>query len=168
MTTRDLTRTLADRHEALYPKLETLTRQAEAMAARQAAAPVPAATRAAAETLLYEAGRFTPARRGLVATPDDIGGLATVLGQALAALDAFEAANSFWQADQQCRVWDITGPPAPVRRLRPVLKAPIRANKQNRIQANIRQLLLDRIQARIATAYHEGYRDAQNGVPQRD
>ena len=97
-----LTHERAAAHETLFIKLDALTRQAEAVALRRPDAAVPAETRAAAEALLYDAGKMLgehlhsahPGRRnkphrGLPAAAETFAGLATQLGQALAGLDAF-------------------------------------------------------------------------------
>ena len=116
--TTTLTRTKTEAHEALYPELERLTRQLEAMAARRAGAPVPPATAAIAADLLFDTQRFMGTRRGLPEVAADVGGLATQLGRALAQLDAFEAAHTAWQPDLKCFAW-LLREPLPVKRLRP-------------------------------------------------
>lgn len=166
MTTK-LTRVLADRHEALYPRVERLARQVEGAAARRPGAGVPAATRAVAETLLYDLAPFHPGRQGLVAGAPDMGGLATQLGQALAALDVFETSCSAWHPELRCRVWNVDGPPLPVRRLRPQSSVTIRSEKEQRHSSKVREGLIRRMIAKSEQAYEEGYRDANLGVPMR-
>jgi hypothetical protein len=123
VSTPSLTRAKAEAHEALYPALARLVGQLEAMAVRKPAAPVPPATRAIAADLLFEAQAFGwnaahRARRVLPEPAADIGGLATQLGQALALLDAYEAAHSSWNADLNCFAW-LLAEPLPIKRLRP-------------------------------------------------
>jgi hypothetical protein len=144
-----LTKTKAEAHEALYPALARLVAQLEAMAIRKPAAPVPAATRAIAQDLLFEAQAFTwnpphRARRPLPEPAADVGGLATQLGQALALLDAFEAAHSVWNADLRCFVW-LLAEPVPIKRLRP--QASVRkAARSSRAVEELRRKIAERIE----------------------
>jgi hypothetical protein len=115
-------------HEALYPRVERLTRQAEAIGTKRPNAPVPEETRTIAEGLLFDVQAFRPSRtrRGLPPAASSFAALASQLGQALAALDAFEAAHSEWNGVLKCRVWR-TGfqPEQPVARLRQEPEVPL-------------------------------------------
>jgi hypothetical protein len=146
---------LAKTHEALYPRLETLTRQVEAIAARKPESSVPAETRAAAETLLFDTQRFgRSVRRTLPPAPDSFGALATLLGQALATLDAFETRHSVWSEEHKGFVWLL-----PRRELRPVARLRPHAAKLPAAATDTRHF--ERMKAeiirRIDAKYDEGY-----------
>ena len=162
MTKTPLTRQKAEAHEALYPGLARLTRQLEAMAARNPSASVPPASRAIAADLLFEAQRFSGGvRRGLPEVAADIGGLVTQLGRALAQLDAFEAAHSAWSPDLKCFVW-LLRDPLPVKRLRQETAAVIKSAKDKRQSAFYRTELVRLMNAKVSESYDEGYRDASS------
>lgn len=161
-----LTRLKVDAHEALYPALERLTRQLEAMAVRRPAAAVPPATTTIAADLLFAAQRFSHGSRGLPAVAADLGGLATQLGRALAQLEAFEAAHSAWRPELKAFAWALLDP-VPVRRLRQQSAAAGTARAQ-REGEGMRRKLVKLIDAKVATAYDLGYRDASNGREHRD
>ena len=165
--TPTLTRQKAAAHEALYPALERLTRQLEAMAVRKPGAPVPQATSGIAADLLFEAQRFSGVRRGLPEVAADVGGLATQLGRALAQLDAFEAANISWHPELKCFAWQLTDP-LPVKRLRQQSAALVTSRDDERHAEYYRQKLVERIELRVAEAYDEGYRHASTGREHRD
>jgi hypothetical protein len=114
-----LTPETAARHEALYLRLSTLLRQTEAGANKRADAPVGDITRRLAEDLLFEARHFTCGPKAIPAAAPDLVGLAAQLGQALAALDAFEASHSCWHPELDVFVWSVNGAPRPIARLRP-------------------------------------------------
>lgn len=168
MPASHLTRSKADAHEALYPKLDALTRQVEALSLRHPTAPVSPALRATAETLLYTMQPFLPVRRSLPPAAADLAGLATQLIQARAALDVFESANSAWHPDLKCRVWSLSGDPVPVRRLRPESNVLIKSAKEKRYFTGIREKLLRRIDAKAEEAYEQGYEDARLNKPMRE
>jgi hypothetical protein len=169
MADRLITRSAADRHEALYPRLATLTAQAEAMAIKRPDAAVAATLATTAETLLYQTQAFLPGRKGgLPAAAADMAGLATQLGQALAALDVYEAANTAWHPELKCRVWIVTGNPLPVRRLRPETNLRFKSEKEKRYSAFIKEDLIRRMIAKSETAYEQGYDDAKQNKPMRE
>jgi hypothetical protein len=170
--TTSLPRQKAEAHEALYPALAKLTAQMEAVAARRPTAPIPAAARKIAADLLFEAQAFgwdraNRTRRELPEPAADAFGLASQLGQALALLDAFEAAHSHWNADLKCFVWQTQGTPHPVERLRPEPeRAPQSATDKRR--AEQRRLELRRlINAKVADGYDRGFADASSGHEHR-
>lgn len=142
--TTTLTRTKTEAHEALYPELERLTRQLEAMAARRTGAPVPPATAAIAADLLFDTQRFMGTRRGLPEVAADVGGLATQLGRALAQLDAFEAAHTAWQPDLKCFAW-LLRDPLPVKRLRQQTDIPPKTPQSSRAVEALRRKIAERI-----------------------
>ena len=120
-----VTHALAARHEALWIKLTALHAQVTGVAGRRPLAPVSGHTASVAEALLREAKPFIMAGECLPMAAPDHGGLATQLGQALAGLEAWEAANIAWRGDLNAFVWTVGGePPLPVQRLRPKLVTP--------------------------------------------
>ena len=150
MTTQSLTRAKAEAHEALYPALARLVAQLEATAIRRPAAPVPAATRAIAGDLLFEAQAFgwnRPHRapRPLPEPAVDVGGLATQLGQALALLDAYEVAHSAWNADLKCFAW-LLDKPMPIKRLRPEPEVRATTQRTSRRVEEMRRKIAQRLE----------------------
>jgi hypothetical protein len=99
----------AEAHETLLLRLEALLGELRPLAARHPLAAVPAPLIALSESLLFDARAFTPRRRreALPAAAPDFSGLVVQLGQALAALDAFEARRSFWSAGRAAFVWRL-------------------------------------------------------------
>jgi hypothetical protein len=169
---RPLTRERAALHEALYLQLERLTAQIAAIAQRKPEAPVPEATRAIAADLLYEAQRFAdaPDKRRLRGMPEpagDVGGLATQLGRALSRLDAWEAANSAWNADLKCFVW-LLRDPLPVARLRPQTAAIVKSKTQQRQSDERRRAIFRQIESRFDAGYDAGFADASNSRQHKD
>jgi len=137
-----ITPKLAACHEALHLRLATMLRQTEAGASKRAASPVDAVMRRLAEELLFEAGRFTGRPRVIPPAAPDLAGLATQLGQALAALDAFEAARSSWDPELAAFVWAVRGETAlPIARLRPKANAPANRDMVEIVAIQRRQLL---------------------------
>ena len=170
--TRPLTRERAALHEALYLQLERLTAQIAAIAQRKPEAPVPSATRGIAADLLYEAQEFAEApdkrrMRGMPEPAADVGGLATQLGRALSRLDAWEAANSAWNAELKCFVWRLTDP-LPVARLRPQTAAIVKSKEQKRQSDHMRHELIRRIDAKFDAGYDAGFADASNSRQHKD
>jgi len=98
---------LIERHEDLFPKLQTLTRKVQSISARQPRSLVPEAMRVAAEALLFEALPFSAGRRrgDLPVAALDCAGLAGQLSAALAAMMVFEARHSQWDARFGEPVW---------------------------------------------------------------
>lgn len=171
--TTSLPRQKAEAHEALYPALAKLTAQMEAVAARKPAAPVPVAARKIAADLLFEAQAFgwdraDRTQRELPEPATDAWGLASQLGQALALLDAFEAAHSHWNPDLKCFVWQSArGGPHPIRRLRAEPEHPPQTAKDKR-QSEQRRIELRRmIVAKAEESYDRGYADASSGHEHR-
>ena len=169
---RPLTRERAALHEALYLQLERLTAQIAAIAQRRPEAPVPEATRAVAADLLYEALEFVeaPDRRRVRGMPEpagDVGGLATQLGRALSRLDAWEAANSAWNADLKCFVW-LLRDPLPVAQLRPQTAAIVKSKAQQSRTDEMRRAIIRRIDARFDEGYDAGFADASNSRQHKD
>lgn len=157
-----LTPQRARTHEALYPRLEALTHQVEAIAARKPDADIPPETRAAAEALLFDARRFQPRRPrpaggpaspGFEPAPDKFAALATVLGQALAALGAFEARHSIWSQKHAGFVWLLQHDRlAPVQRLRPKSPNALEAGADKNVER-----LREKLRNRFDERYEEGF-----------
>lgn len=147
-----VTHALAERHEALWLSLAALHKDIAALAAKKPAAPVSEPVRITAEGLLSDCVPFIRRRsHRLPVAAGDLAGLAVQLGQALAGLEAWEAANSQWRADLNAFVWKVkAAEPLPVMRLRPRL---VPANltgpdpKRAAESRKIRDKLVERIQA---------------------
>ena len=121
-----VTHALAARHEALWLKLNALQVQVASAAGKRPQARVAAHTAMVAEALLRDCRPFLEAGDRLPMAAPDCGGLATQLGQALADMQLWEAANTAWRADLNAFVWTVPGDtPLPVQRLRPKLKTPV-------------------------------------------
>ncbi|MET3899443.1 hypothetical protein ABIB57_003398 [Devosia sp. UYZn731] len=141
-TIKPITPQAAARHEALYLRLATMLRQTEAGANKRADAPVDDITRRLAEDLLFETRRFSGGSGAIPASAPDMVGLATQLGQALAALDAYEACHSVWDPALGAFVWSVNGPVAlPIARLRPKANAPSHPDLVEIVAIQRRQVL---------------------------
>lgn len=127
-------RRMAERHEILFPKLQALTRQVEAMARRKPEQAVPEKLRTEAEALLFDAELFRQKMRGSappVAAPR-MDGLAAQLAGAMTVLLGFEARYTQWDARFNEPVWKVPDVIMKIRRLapRPGSKAALRADAQ--------------------------------------
>lgn len=155
----------ARQHEALVVRLEALLRELRPLAARRPEGLVAPALRRAAEDLLADTMHFLPRRRreALPVAARGLGALAVQLGQARAALEAFELVHAGWSARLKAFAWHTRGGPMPVGRLRPESAeadlADDKLGKQRRAE------FLKQFEARIERAYDEGYEDAQTGKP---
>ena len=153
----------AEAHEALHLKLETMVRLAAGVGARQPLAPVPDEVRIRAESLLYDCRPFSLVggtarggrRGGVEPAAPTYGGLSAQLGEALAALDAFEDRHTHWDPALKCVVWRVNGPPLPVQRLNPTPAAPPPRDRQDTL---IKRKLIDLITRGREGAYDNGYR----------
>lgn len=161
----------AEAHEALHLKLETMARLAAGVGARQPLAPVPDEVRIRAESLLYDCRPFAlgggTARRGrrggVEPAAPTYGGLSAQLGEALAALDAFEDRHTHWDPALKCVVWRVNGAPLPVQRLNPTPAAPPPAPADGPSEGLAK--LIRRVDEKITAAYAEGYADGRAGRP---
>jgi hypothetical protein len=154
----------ARRHEALVVRLEALLRELRPLAARRPEGRVAEAMRTAAEGLLADTMYFLPRRRRevLPVAARRLGPLAVQLGQARAALEAFELVHAGWSNKLKAFAWHTRGGPVAVGRLRPEGIVEADADKLGkRRHAEI----LRQFESRIERAYDEGYADAQNGHP---
>lgn len=104
---KELSPRLIERHETLFPKLQAFTRTMQSAAARRPRGVVPEGMRVMAEALLFEALPFGTSRqrRELPVAAPDCAGLAGQLSAALAAMVAFEARHSQWDARFAEPVW---------------------------------------------------------------
>lgn len=180
-----LTPALIAAHERLYPRLAALLKQVERVASQRAATPVPEETAKLARELCREAGKLLGREgRGIVvpkgpstaSSPLDHAGLAVVLGQAVAGLEAFETAHSGRDFSGNA-VWQLPGGETPpVARLRaagpgwatsaPKPSTPWR-DPFEITEAEMKSGVLKRILQRENAVYLEGYRDARDGKPPR-
>lgn len=162
-----LTVTTALAHERLYPRVTALLKQVERSASRHPAHPVPAATRDLARTLFAEARKILgrEAMRTAGSASADLSALAVALGQLVAMLEAFEAANSGFSAKARCTLWRVEGPPLPVTRLLPPGVEVAAVTAESAAASKARQQLGRLIMARHSAGYDAGYRDALEGRP---
>ena len=157
-------RSTAAAHEALYVRLERLARQVDALALRKPGAAVPAETLALAQALVKEVARFSPKARleHHSIRAQDLAGLVTGLGQALARLDLFESAHSSWSGEHNCFVWRLRREEiAPVARLRQKAIGLTKTASEKRQDEHIRRGLTRLINAKVSDAYEAGYADSQ-------
>ena len=121
----------AARHEALFPKLQALTRKVELIARKKPEQAVPETIRAEAGVMLFEIETFRQLRRPRAVPPaaPHFGGLAAQLAEALTAMVAFETRYTQWDARFEEPVWKVPHGIMKIRRLapRPGSKAAIRA-----------------------------------------
>lgn len=160
------TQAMAERHEALWISLSALHKDIIALGAKKPQALVSEPVRISAESLLSECAPFIRRRgeRLPVAAPD-LAGLAVQLGQARAALDAWEDLHTVMDARFNCRMWNLDGNKLPVMRLKPPTAV---LNQPKTDYKGIRDKLGDLIKARIRGAYKEGFdagRAARVGPP---
>lgn len=159
------THTLAERHEALWLSLTALHKDVLALGAKKLTAPVPEILRISVEGLLSDCLPFGASRRGkLPVAASDMGGLAVQLGQALAALEAWENQHSFVDPRFDCRMWRVKSGQLPVLRLKP----PVAAMPVQRDMSDLREKLARRIDGQRAGDFERGFqagRAARNGMP---
>jgi len=157
MPTR-LTKSLAERHESLVLRLEALQKSILPVAAKHPEAPLSDTVRVLVEALLFDALPFLPKSRDRFpsAAPDQAG-LAAQLGQALAALLAYETHWTEWDARKSCFCWMLEDERLPVRRLRPqIALAP--KSEPTRDILDIRAKLAQRMHNAQQNQYRSGYR----------
>jgi len=164
-----LTTAIALAHERLYPRVAALLTQVERSAARHPEQPVPAATLAVAKTLFAEARKIIGREAMLVAgtATGSLSGLSIGLGQLKAGLEAFEAANSRFDAKLGRVAWSVAGDPLPVRRHKPAVSArpgpPQR--RETPVDPGFRSKLIRRLSERENLRYLQGFRDGKAGRP---
>jgi hypothetical protein len=149
------TRPQAERHEALWLSLAALHKDTVALGAKKPNADVSDALRISAEGLLSDCAAFTRQRKERlpVAAPD-LMGLAAQLGQALAALEAWESRHTSWDAQFNCRIWVLHSGYLPIMRLKPPAAA-LKAERTN--YAELREKLVRRMEQRERGMYQKGF-----------
>ncbi|SMQ85617.1 hypothetical protein SAMN06295905_2904 [Devosia lucknowensis] len=160
------TKSQAERHEALWLSLAALQKDTIALGAKKPNAPVSEALRISAEGLLSDCAAFTRKRneRLPVAAPD-LAGLAAQLGQALAALEGWEARHTTWATRFNCRIWTLHSGYRPIMRLHPPAAA---LNFKRDDTDVIRDKLSRMIRSGERAAYEAGFsagRAARQGEP---
>lgn len=132
---KPIERRLIDRQESLFEKLQALAREVERLAKRNPTGAVPEAIRVKAEALLFDSLGFRPGRRGeLPVAAPHLGGLATQLADALAALVAYEQRHTFWDHARNLPRWQATRGVIFIKRMSP------RPGTRTRILADHRAL----------------------------
>ena len=174
------TPTLIATHERLYPRLAALLKQVERA---RATTPVPEETVRLSRELCREAAKLLGREGRGIGVPGaskggplDHGALAIQLGQAVAGLEAFEAAHSGRDFSGNA-VWQLPGgETVPVARLRTARPGFATATPKPSTQwrdprevtdAEMRSTVLKRILQRENAVYLEGYRDGRAGKPPR-
>ncbi|HQZ12169.1 MAG TPA: hypothetical protein PK286_04720 [Devosia sp.] len=163
-----ITAAMADTHEGLYLSVSALAKHAQAIAGRRGDAGLPDETRRLAEDLLFEVRPFLAGKgpNRLPAAAPGYAGLAAQLGEALAALDAWETRHSDWSGEHKCFVWRVgDGIVLAVRRLRPQPPKALPVNPNTKEVSKIKDLLIQRIAQKWDHGYDRGYRDATAGRP---
>ncbi len=162
----ETTKTMAERHEALWLNLAALHKDTVALGAKKPDAPVSESLRISAEGLLSDCAPFIRKRgERLPVAARDLSGLAAQLGQALAALEDWEAHHTTWDTRFNCRIWNLHSGYLPIMRLHP----PAAALKFQRDDPDVLRGKLTRlIDNRIRKAYEDGFADglaARQGPP---
>lgn len=165
-----LTPAIALAHGRLYPRVTALLKQVERSAARHPEHPVPATTRAVANTLIAEARKILgrEALRGAGSAMADLSALAVALSQLVAMLEAFEAAHSSFSYELRALAWDVPKAPMPISRLKPrgLVKGFAPVNPQRQADGDkLRARIAQRIDEIASARYMSGYRDAKAGRP---
>jgi hypothetical protein len=167
-TQTQITIPLAERHEALWLRLEKLHKDITAIAAKKPDALVGDAERSVAEGLIRECRPFI--KRPIDAMPAaalHFAGLSVQLGQFLARLEDFENRHAYWHAKLEARVWRVAGGTVPVRRLRQELAPYEHTTYQGR---DLRSELVKRMDAKEHRVFEAGFaagRAARQGPPQK-
>jgi hypothetical protein len=165
-TQSQITIPLAERHEALWLRLEKLHKDITAIAAKKPDGPVGDAERSVAEGLIRECRPFI--KRPIDAMPAaalHFAGLCVQLGQFLARLEDFENRHAYWHAKLEARVWRVAGGTVPVRRLRQELAPYEHTTYQGR---DLRSELVKRMDAKEHRVFEAGFaagRAARQGPP---
>jgi hypothetical protein len=152
---RKLSPRLIERHETLFPRLQALARTMQAIAARRPRGLVSEDMRVTAEALLFEALPFSAGgrHRDLPVAAPDCAALAGQLSAALAAMMAFEARYSQWDARFAEPVWMADD--HRIRRLKrlapkPGSKAAAKAAAKAEMEAAAQAARMVEIRARLA------------------
>lgn len=167
-------------HERLYPRLAALLKQVERVAGKRPGDPAPEATAKLAGQLCVQAAKLLGRERQGIVLPVatrgaslDHAGLVVKLGQAVAGLEAFEAAHSApiagvlsWQlGDGESRpVARLGAKASPAQRQAPPKPQAARAGSIESPR-QMRSKILKRLMERENLRYMQGYRDAKAGKP---
>jgi len=166
---KPITLRLIERHEALFPKLQTFARQVQAQAARRPLGVVSDDLRAEAEALLFEAQPFRERgeRGALPLAAPHLGGLAGQLSAALAALLAFEARHSQWDARANAPVWALDRGVRPLKRLmpKPGSKAAAQAAARSERDAQARAAKMADLRAKLVKRLTQ-FRMREDAMPE--
>ena len=155
------TKALAETHEALWLRLAGMHKDTLALGAKKPEAQVSEPLRIIAEGLLSDCAPFIR-RKGQklpVAAPD-LAGLAAQLGQALAALEAWQSLHTETDTHFNCLMWRVGNDTLPVLRLKPPAKALLPDTETPALRIKLAKL----IDQRNAGIYRAGF-DA--GLAQR-
>lgn len=164
-------------HERLYPRLASLLKQVERVAAQRPTQPVPAESVKLARELCQEAAQLLGKQgRGIVVPRGAAGvldhaSLAVALGQAVAGLEAFEGEHAQLSARHQAICWTLPdGKRQPVARLLPRTPpkgATVWDEAEREFGKAEHDIVIRRLIDRENAVYLIGYRDARAGKPPR-
>lgn len=139
-------------HERLYPRLASLLKQVERVAAQRPMQPVPTESVKLARELCQEAAQLLGRQGRGIGVPRgalDHASLAVALGQALAGLEAFEGAHAQLSARHQAICWMLPdGKRQPVARHLP-LTPPKGANAWEEEEREFRKERYDALVRRL-------------------
>lgn len=162
-----ITTARAARHEALYLRLVALEKQVTPIAGKKPELALPGSVLGAARDLLVQVQALLGKRQKLMGVPGggmDYATLGIALAEARTALDAFEAAHTYWDHGRKCLVWVIEpGEAQPVKRLLPPEgeSKPAPNPESERARKELTRLII----ARYSAGYDQGYQDASEGKP---
>lgn len=164
-------------HERLYPRLASLLKQVERVAAQRPTQPVPTESVKLARELCQEAAQLLGKHGRGIAVPRgapgalDHASLAVALGQAVAGLEAFEGEHAQLSARHQAICWTLPdGKRQPVARLLPLTPpkgATIWDEEEREFTKERHAAVVRRLIHRENQTYLVGYRDGRAGRPPR-
>ena len=172
--TSTLTPEIIVAHERLYPRLASLLKQVERVAAQRPTQPVRAESVKLARELCQEAGLLLGKQGRGIGVPRgalDHAGLAVALGQAVAGLEAFEGEHAQLSARHQAICWTLPdGKRQPVARLLPLTPpkgATVWDEAEREFGKERHAAVVRRLIHRENQTYLVGYRDGRAGRPPR-
>ena len=155
MPNLSVTHALAERHEAPWLHLAALHKDTLALGAKKPAALVSEPLRIIAEGLLCDCAPFIRQKGNkLPVAALDLAGLAVQLGQALAAMEAWQSERTEMDAPFNCLMWRIGDVKLPVLRLKPPAAASVLPDDE---MSGIRERLARRINQRNTGIYQDGF-----------
>ena len=176
-STSTLTPEIIVAHERLYPRLASLLKQVERVAAQRPTQPVPIKSVKLARELCQEAAQLLGKQGRGIAVPRgaadglDHASLAVALGQAVAGLEAFEGEHAQLSARHQAICWTLPdGKRQPVARLLPLTPpkgATIWDEEEREFTKERHAAVVRRLIHRENQTYLVGYRDGRAGRPPR-